>query len=1108
MIFWNIVIGIAMFFLNLVLAPKPQNAKAASLEDFDLPVAEEGLEIPVLFGTTTQKAPNCVWYGDFAADAIKGPRRYMFFGPRQVIGHKYKLGMHMVLCHGVHDTVLSIWAGDKDLQASIAGSGSISINKPDLFGGEDGEGGIQGTIDIMSGSPSQGQNDYLASKLEGATTPAFRGIVSVVWRHIYIGTNAYIKPWEFTLQRILKTSAGIEQWYSGKAAINVMGDSAKGYDMNPAHIIRECLTDTTWGMGYPAGDIDDTSFMAAADVLFAEGFGMSLLWTREERIEEFITVVLSHIDAYLYLKRTTGKFYLKLIRYDYDLGSLPIFGEDDVVKWDEVTRREPAESNNSVIVKYTDRSNRGKDASLSYDNIAQIQQLGTRVSATRFYPGVSTSGLASRLASRDQKSLGIGLISGRVTGTRKWDILYPGDPFRLVTARHNLDGEVMRVASMRFGDGRENRISVKFGQDVFNLSPNELVDVEDTDWESPSNPPAAVDIRLVWEMPYRELREMIGSAQIDTMLSSNPTSGMIQASGQQPTPDSTEAYIYVDGIKYETMSFAPSGLLDVSIDEFDTEVVLTSDDDLDLIVVPILAAIHDDLDPLTTEIVWVTAVVGTTLTISRGMLDTVPRAHVAGETLVVYDTEGMPDGVQRADATTPDVQLLTRSTQGVLDIGVAPVEEITMDSRAIRPLRPANVRVNGQSIGPVDALLAPTLSVTWVERNRLTEISTPLTWTDATTTPEAGQTTIIEVTRADGLILTTHAGLTGTSYSVPATSFGAYSNGYIRVGSERDGYREWQAYQIECRIGGDVLVYVTSPSMYARVNGVNLPTDAGYAVGEQLTMSVGSVTVIEGIGDLYWLNVKFLAGFNGVDGATSSVDESIPPHSPLTFVGDAQIDTAEFKFGVSSLKLDGTGDYVTVPDSTDWDLSNANSDQFTIEAWVRRTVVGSVDRTIVSQNGSGSQAAFTLKIPNVANSTELNFGLSNSGSSFNVSITTSGAGIVTNAWHHVAVDKDATGKIRVYANGVMCGSSTPANSAMFNATTPFAVGSDSTGGRYWQGWIDEVRITKGVARYASDAGYTVPITPFARFGTPISVSVPASAGLIMTAGVGTVTVTT
>src|SRR6185436_19542707 len=103
MIFWNIVIGIAMFFLNLVLAPKPQNAKAASLEDFDLPVAEEGLEIPVLFGTHWQKAPNCVWYGDFEADAIKGPRRYGFFGPRQVIGHKYKLGMHMVLCHGVHD---------------------------------------------------------------------------------------------------------------------------------------------------------------------------------------------------------------------------------------------------------------------------------------------------------------------------------------------------------------------------------------------------------------------------------------------------------------------------------------------------------------------------------------------------------------------------------------------------------------------------------------------------------------------------------------------------------------------------------------------------------------------------------------------------------------------------------------------------------------------------------------------------------------------------------------------------------------------------------------------------------------------------------------------
>ncbi len=55
-------------------------------------------------------------------------------------------------------------------------------------------------------------------------------------------------------------------------------------DMNPAHIIRECLTEP-WGLGYTDSDIDDDAFMSAADALYNEGMGISLLWDREvERV--------------------------------------------------------------------------------------------------------------------------------------------------------------------------------------------------------------------------------------------------------------------------------------------------------------------------------------------------------------------------------------------------------------------------------------------------------------------------------------------------------------------------------------------------------------------------------------------------------------------------------------------------------------------------------------------------------------------------------------------------------------------------------------------------------------------------------------------------------
>lgn len=251
-----------------------------------------------------------------------------------------------------------------------------------------------------------------------------------------------------------------------------------------------------------------------------------------------------------------------------------------------------------------------------------------------------------------------------------------------------------------------------------------------------------------------------------------------------------------------------------------------------------------------------------------------------------------------------------------------------------------------------------------------------------------------------------------------------------------------------------------------RVNHLN-----GFGVGRVGTPGGG------GGGDPSFANVVLLVGFNGADAATTTTDESPSAHT-LTFNGNAQLDTAQFKFGASSLLCDGTTDYVSAADHANWDLSDANSDQFTIECWVRRngTVI---NKTIISQTAA-SQGAFSLRFPNTGGTTELTFNLSNSGTANDVSITTSGASVTAGAWHHVAVDKDSAGKIRVYANGVMYGSSTPANSAMFNSSAVLAIGADSDAGRSFDGWIDEVRITKGVARYASDSGYSVPSAAFPR----------------------------
>ena len=66
-----IVVFIIALVVALAAAPKPATPKPATLTDLDLPTAEIGRAIPVVFGTVLLKSPNIVWYGDLGYTAVK-----------------------------------------------------------------------------------------------------------------------------------------------------------------------------------------------------------------------------------------------------------------------------------------------------------------------------------------------------------------------------------------------------------------------------------------------------------------------------------------------------------------------------------------------------------------------------------------------------------------------------------------------------------------------------------------------------------------------------------------------------------------------------------------------------------------------------------------------------------------------------------------------------------------------------------------------------------------------------------------------------------------------------------------------------------------------------
>jgi hypothetical protein len=133
--------------------------------------------------------------------------------------------------------------------------------------------------------------------------------------------------------------------------------------------------------------------------------------------------------------------------------------------------------------------------------------------------------------------------------------------------------------------------------------------------------------------------------------------------------------------------------------------------------------------------------------------------------------------------------------------------------------------------------------------------------------------------------------------------------------------------------------------------------------------------------------------------------------------------------------------------------------------------------------GTGLGTANTLEWTFTGSSSigEIAFAFStNAGSSYNNTVTSSGAGLTTGVWYHLAVDRDASNKFRLYVDGVMVGSATIVGAINGNSGS-VCIGAQTVQGTVdMAGWQDEVRITKGVARHASDSGFTVPTAAYPR----------------------------
>jgi hypothetical protein len=214
--------------------------------------------------------------------------------------------------------------------------------------------------------------------------------------------------------------------------------------------------------------------------------------------------------------------------------------------------------------------------------------------------------------------------------------------------------------------------------------------------------------------------------------------------------------------------------------------------------------------------------------------------------------------------------------------------------------------------------------------------------------------------------------------------------------------------------------------------------------------------------DQYGEDVSLLLHMDGEDGSTDFTDSSLNNFT-LTAFGGAQINTSIRKFGSGAAYFDGDGDYIEVSYSPllDYDLGD-----FTVEFWVNFSSLTAPGNIIGMVCGS------------VENAMDINYDNSLSiGVHFITTRHTFPWNPSINTWYHVAVCR-ADGNTKAFIDGVQIGTTkndSSFNYSMFDGNMIIGRGDNNTNS--FNGYIDELRITKGVARYTEN--FVPQTAPFA-----------------------------
>jgi hypothetical protein len=279
---------------------------------------------------------------------------------------------------------------------------------------------------------------------------------------------------------------------------------------------------------------------------------------------------------------------------------------------------------------------------------------------------------------------------------------------------------------------------------------------------------------------------------------------------------------------------------------------------------------------------------------------------------------------------------------------------------------------------------------------------------------------------------------TTTRMWINGTSVGTSTQGYTRP----SGTNRWQVGST----GGGASILNGYISGLRYVKGTDV-----YGVGNSsITVPTAPLTNIA--------NTSLLLNFTNA-GIFDQTAKNV-----LETVGDAKVSTAQYKYGTGSMYFDGTGDFLTIPDNINLRMGTGN---FTMEFWWYPVSIAGYQTPL----DKGYTGAGALLFQTGNGDGRLIIYASGSG------VITSNTAVSTNTWTHVALVRNSS-TMTLYQNGNSVGS--VSNSTDFSDATIMGIGSNASGAGGTRfvinGYLDDLRITRGYARYTSN--FTAPSSAF------------------------------